>query len=297
MRTEGTTVESISYFFSEEIADKSWMIKNVEHTPAICYLVEGKDYALLIDSIMGIGDLKEYCEALTSKPIKLVNTHAHPDHIGGNFHFDHCYIHHKDIAYFQTLLGPRKEECFEMARSMAPEEMRQHMVLDHNFKDWDPIRIYPLYDKDEFDLGDRIIEVVEAGGHTAGTIVLIDHKTRIAYSGDVCNSNTLLEFPNSLSVITYMKSLLRLKELQEEFDIMYGGHEIFDPTIIDEGIETAAKVIAGTDDKFQATGMMGTPVLYAAARNADGSRADGKRFNMSYDPAKRVKADEGNERI
>ena len=56
-------------------------------------------------------------------------------------------------------------------------------------------------------------------------------------------------------------------------------------------------MIAGTDDKFQATGMMGTPVLYAAARNADGSRADGKRFNMSYDPAKRVKADEGNERI
>ncbi len=39
------------------------------------------------------------------------------------------------------------------------------------------------------------------------------------------------------------------------------------------------------------------PVLYVAARNADGSRADGKRFNMSYDPAKRVKADEGNERI
>ena len=66
--------------------------------------------------------------------------------------------------------------------------------------------------------------------------------------------------------------------------MMYGGHEIFDPGIIDEAIETVAKVIAGTDDKYPAAGMLGTPVLYAAARNADNSRADGKRFNMSYLP-------------
>ena len=65
---------------------------------------------------------------------------------------------------------------------------------------------------------------------------------------------------------------------------MYGGHEIFDPSIIDEAIETVAEVIAGTDDKLSATGMMGTPVLYAKAKNIDGRRIDGKRFNMSYLP-------------
>ena len=278
-------MQQITYFCAEEIAEKSWMIKNVgDHTPAICYLVEGKDYALLIDSIIGIGNLKAFCETLTTKPIRLVNTHAHSDHIGGNFHFDHCYIHHRDIAFFQSMIGSRKEEVFEIAKSMAPDSLRELMTLDDNFKDWNPIKVYPLYDGDEFDLGDRVIEVVEAGGHTEGTIVLIDHRTRIAYSGDVCNSNTLLEFPNSLSISAYLNSLLRLKEHQSAFDMMYGGHEIFDPGIIDEAIETAAKVIAGTDDKCPATGMLGTPVLYAAARNADNSRADGKRFNMSYLP-------------
>lgn len=70
-------MQQITYFCSEEIAEKSWMIKNVgDHTPAICYLVEGKDYALLIDSIIGIGNLKAFCETLTTKPIRLVNTHA-----------------------------------------------------------------------------------------------------------------------------------------------------------------------------------------------------------------------------
>lgn len=272
------------YFCAEEIAEKSWMIKNVGHTPAICYLVEGTDYALLIDSIMGIGDLKAFCETLTSKQIKLVNTHAHSDHVGGNFHFGHCYMHHRDIGYLQTIFGAKKEDVFKIAKDMAPENLRDQIILDNNFKDWDPIRIFPIYDMDEFDLGDRIIEVVEAGGHTAGSVILIDHKTKIAYSGDACNSNTLLEFPNSLPVTAYMKSLLRLKERQSEFNIMYGGHEIFDPSIIDEAIETVAEVIAGTDDKLSATGMTGTPVLYAKAKNVDGSRIDGKRFNMSYLP-------------
>ena len=278
----------ITYFCSEEIAEKSWMIKNVGgSTPAICYLVEGTDYALLIDSIIGIGNLKAYCETLTDKPVKVVNTHAHSDHVGGNFHFDHCYLHHRDIAFFQSCVGLRKEQVFEFAKEMTPEDFREQMELDDNFANWDPIKIYPLYDGDEFDLGDRKIEVVEVGGHTAGSIALIDHKTRICYSGDCCNGNTLLEFENSLPITVYLKSLVHLKEHQTEFDHMYGGHEIFDPTIIDEAIETVAKVVAGTDDKYEVTGMMGTPIYYAAAKKpGEYARADGKRFNVSYVPSK-----------
>ena len=128
---------------------------------------------------------------------------------------------------------------------------------------------------------------MEVGGHTAGSIVLIDHKTRIAYTGDACNGNTLLEFDHSLPVISYMRNLLRLKEHQQEFDQMYGGHEIFDASLVDEAIETVAKVLAGTDDRCERTGILGGPVLYAAEKVKDGyERADGKRFNMSYSPSK-----------
>lgn len=169
---------------------------------------------------------------------------------------------------------------------MAPEEYREKMIPDDNFADWKPMKVFPVNDGDIFDLGDRRIEVVYVGGHTAGSIVLIDHKTRIAYAGDACNGNTLLEFENSLPVVSYMKNLLHLKEHQSEFDMMYGGHEIFDASILDEAIETVAKVIAGTDDKYEKTGMMGTPVFYAAAKIENGyARVDGKRFNMSYVPS------------
>ena len=279
---------AIPYFKAEKIADQSWMIKNafVEQSCAICYLIEGRDYALLIDSIIGLGNLKAFCETLTDKPVKLVNTHAHSDHFGDNFHFDECWIHHRDIGFFQTAIGVKKEQLFEMAKQTALPEYRDRIEPDGNFADWNPIKIYPLYDGDVFDLGDRIIEVVEVGGHTAGSVVLIDHKTRIAYTGDACNGNTLLEFDHSLPVISYMRNLLHLKEHQPEFDMMYGGHEVFGPSLVDEAIETVAKVIAGTDDRCERTGILGGPVFYAAEKVKDGyERVDGKHFNMSYIPS------------
>ena len=280
---------AIPYFKAEEIADRSWMIKNafVEQSCAICYLIEGRDYALLIDSIIGLGNLKAFCETLTDKPVRLVNTHAHSDHVGGNFHFDECWMHHRDIGFFQTCIGVKKEQLIEIAKQTALPEYRDLIEPDGSFADWNPIKVYPLYDGDVFDLGDRTVEVVEVGGHTAGSIVLIDHKTRIAYTGDACNGNTLLEFDNSLPVISYMRNLLHLKEHQQEFDRMYGGHEIFDASLVDEAIETVAKVVAGTDARCERTGMTGGPVLYAAEKVKDGyERADGKHFNMSYIPSK-----------
>ena len=279
----------IPFYKAEEIAEKSWMIQNAhtESSYAFCYLVEGDDYALLIDSILGMGNLKAFCETLTDKPIRLVNTHAHSDHFGGNFFFDHCWLHHKDIGFFQQCIGIKKEQVVEMAKQMALPEYKDLIEPDDNFADWNPIRVFPLYDGDVFDLGGREIEVVEVGGHTAGSIVLIDHKTRIAYSGDACNGNTLLEFDNSLPVISYLRALLHLKDHQAEFDMMYGGHEIFDPSIVDEAVEAVAKVLAGTDDRCERTGIMGGTVYYAAEKVKDGyARKDGKHFNMSYVPEK-----------
>ncbi len=282
--------QNIPYYKAEPIAEKSLMIKNgfTESSYALCYLVEGRDYALLIDSILGMGNLKAFCETLTEKPVIPVNTHAHSDHFGGNFFFDSCYMHHRDIGAFQDSIGNvTKQQVADMAKKMALEEYRDRIEPDGNFADWNPMKVYPLYDGDVFDLGDRRIEVVEVGGHTAGSIVLIDPLTRIAYSGDACNGNTLLEFSNSLPVISYMRALLRLKENQGEFDRMYGGHEIFDASIVDEAIETVSRVIAGTDDRDERTGIMGYQVFYAAEKVKDGyERRDGKHFNMSYLPDK-----------
>ena len=278
------------YFKSELIADGSYKIENAfsEYMPftAYCYLITGEKYALLIDTMFGMGNLKAYCETLTDKPVKVVNTHAHGDHFGGNYHFDSCYMHYRDIQFFLAAPEVKKETFAEHVRSMFSDELKPFIKADDgNFADTHVMKVYPIEDGDVFDLGDRQIEVVEVGGHTPGSVILIDNKTRIAYSGDACNGNTLLEFDNCLPVSVYLKNLIRLRGFKDRFDMMYGGHEIFDATIIDEGIETAQRVVDGTDDKYPAKGMMGNEVFYAAAKKEGAyERADGKRFNMSYVP-------------
>ena len=283
-------MSQLQYFKSELIADGSYKIENAfsEHMPfkAYCYLVTGENYSLLIDTMFGLGNLKAYCESLTDKPVKVVNTHAHGDHFGGNYHFDSCYMHYRDIQFFLASPEVKKEAFAEHVRSFFSEELKPLVKADDgNFADTHVMKVYPVADGDVFDLGDRQIEVFEVGGHTPGSVILIDNKTRIAYSGDACNGNTLLEFENCLSVSAYLKNLIRLRGIKDRFDMMYGGHEIFDPSIIDEGIETCERVVNGTDDKFLAKGIMGNDVFYAAAKKEGAyERADGKRFNMSYDP-------------
>ena len=173
----------------------------------------------------GFGDLNAYVRTLTDKPVTVVNTHGHRDHVGGNFHFDSCYIPVRDISTFQGYIGFPKEQLLELAKNIAKDEYKDLLVPDENFVGTHPMRVYTVSDGDIFDLGGRKLEVVDCG-----------------------------------------------------------GHEIFDSSIIDEGIVTAAKVIAGTDAKVKETGMTGKDICYAYKKNDDGTNEGGHRFNMSYDP-------------
>ena len=50
-------------------------------------LITGKTKALLIDTGYGYGDLKSVVRSLTDLPLRVVNTHCHIDHAGGNYLF------------------------------------------------------------------------------------------------------------------------------------------------------------------------------------------------------------------
>ena len=57
------------------------------------FLLEGEKDALLVDTGKVTDNAKELAETLTSKPVKLLNTHADLDHIRSNFEFEQFYMH------------------------------------------------------------------------------------------------------------------------------------------------------------------------------------------------------------
>ena len=64
------------------------------------YLVVGEEKAALIDTGMGFPGLRQLVERLTDKPVIVLNTHGHLDHIGGNDEFDCIYLHPDDLTVY-----------------------------------------------------------------------------------------------------------------------------------------------------------------------------------------------------
>ena len=85
------------YFTSAQISRHVTRITGV--TQELMYLVEGETKAALIDTGLGVGDLATYIKTLTSKPIVVILTHGHFDHIGGASFFSQAHLNEKDWAF------------------------------------------------------------------------------------------------------------------------------------------------------------------------------------------------------
>ena len=66
-----------------------------------CFLVEGQEKALLIDTMTGLRGLKEFVAGLTDLPVEVALTHGHMDHCGGVYEWESCLIHPLDMPQLQ----------------------------------------------------------------------------------------------------------------------------------------------------------------------------------------------------
>jgi glyoxylase-like metal-dependent hydrolase (beta-lactamase superfamily II) len=73
------------WFAVEQVEPGTWLVAEPGHVN--CFLVEGGDQAVLVDTGLGLADIRAAAESLTGKPILAVNTHSHSDHRGGNRQF------------------------------------------------------------------------------------------------------------------------------------------------------------------------------------------------------------------
>lgn len=244
------------------------------------YLIEGKDRALLIDGLTGTGSLKKYVEELTNLPVMLVLTHGHIDHIGAAFEYGECFIHPDDIAMMYSPTHSSREGRYGFATMGGQVEG----VTVEDVVPAVPVKTYPVYTGDVFDLGGTCIEVIQVPGHTRGTIVLLDRDHQVVYSGDACNPNTLVGLPGSTSIEEYLESLKAFKQYDTEYENVMGGHGpmAIPKTIIDDGIRLCEEILERKDDAIETPSIGGGMALLAKKRGDNFMPVEGGFCNIVY---------------
>ncbi len=170
------------------------------------YLVVGEEKACMIDTMNGFTDLRAAVRGITDKPVFVINTHGHPDHIFGNIFFDRAYLHPAD---------------FELARSFAedPEFVRLCRERGLTMPPFSETR-----EGDVFDLGGKHLEVYELPGHTPGGILLLLREDRILFTGDAVNHHLWMQLDGCSTLEALAGSLDRILFLEKKADRILHGH-------------------------------------------------------------------------
>ncbi len=82
------------WFTVDKIDNNTYIISEYRHWEEThCYLINGTEQSLLIDTGLGICNIHDVIVKLTNQPVIAVATHIHWDHIGGHKYFPNFYAH------------------------------------------------------------------------------------------------------------------------------------------------------------------------------------------------------------
>lgn len=267
----------MEFFTREKLTERITRIQDICGT--YLYLVEGDDAVCLLDTGDGFGDLKAYVAALTSKPVTVVLTHGHLDHVGGVFGFDDVYMSSKDLPIyyeharrdFRIDHWKNNERC-----AQTPDELIMPYV--------DPAAFKELSEDTVLDLGGIHLRPVAVPGHTPGMHCVLVEEERYCLFGDACGVFVLLYDDYSSCASEYLASLEHLKGYEDRYDFIIRNHGTgaSPKELLGNVMDCARLIVSGTDDHVPIT-HNGRDLFLAKAPSPDGfGRADGKEGNIAY---------------
>jgi len=189
-------------YHSTRFAENLYQIEDSDNNCAS--LIVGKRRAVLFDTMLGEGGLKDYVESITDLPLTVINSHCHLDHIGGNCEFETVYINRRESELVESIEKQLALTPDSKVSSM-PNCLKSLRCLKEQLKDIEP--------GEELDLGGTTLQVVDLCGHTPGSIGLLLKEQRILLAGDAFSHQACLFFPESLPVEEYRRTLERAEKL------------------------------------------------------------------------------------
>lgn len=193
------------YFKSELIAPGTWRIIS---SGDASYLLEGDDEAFAIDSGYGAGNIREFMQTLTSKPVKrIANTHHHFDHTANNSYFEMAYM---------------SEAAVELATIPFPSFDGITFPKDY------PITVVP--DGGTIPLKGRDLLAISIPDHAESSMVFLDRKEHILITGD-----EFMPMGKRLNggLKSWLANLEKINQYRSEFDMLYGGAFVMKASFFD----------------------------------------------------------------
>ncbi|MER8499691.1 MULTISPECIES: MBL fold metallo-hydrolase [unclassified Mesorhizobium] len=213
-------------WFSKTIVDAKTMMLTEpfvhDFMRANIWHVRGRDVDLLVDTGMGICPLAPQIDTPAGKPLLVVATHIHLDHVGS-------------LHEFPLRAGPRHSAT----QFDSMDEAVTYAYMFHDLegavsrlpaKGWKAAdyRIPPapldrtLDEGDRIDLGDRQFRVLHLPGHSPDSIALFDEADGLFFAGDAIYDATLIDDLPDSDRAAYRRTMQRLLDLP--IRIGHGGH-------------------------------------------------------------------------
>ena len=216
-----------NWFTVEKVDNTTYSISEYHHwEKPHSYLVLGAKKACLIDTGLGIGNIRKVVDEITDLPVEVITTHVHWDHIGGHHLFNNISVHKNDKEWLRNGLPLPEDKIKEnLIKDVEKEKFPNNFnVDDYKLFTGEPTHI--LFDNEIINLGNRKLQVLHTPGHSPGHICLYEKDRGYLFSGDLLYKGTLFAFYPSTNPEDFYKSIVRISEINYIDKILPGHNEI-----------------------------------------------------------------------
>lgn len=199
------------WFSIDEIDKNTYIVSEYRHWEEThCYLLNGTERSLLIDTGLGIADISKVVAKLTDKHVTAVATHIHWDHIGGHKYYPDFYAHEAELDW----LNGGFPQSLEMIKGYVVDRCELPDGYDVNtYEFFQGLPTKVLHGGEVIELGGRTIKVLHTPGHAPGHMCFWEAEKGYLFTGDLVYKGTLIAWFPSTDPEAYLRSLEAVAEL------------------------------------------------------------------------------------